>query len=177
MAFEKLAPHIDLIEQGFLDKKSPRAIAREIGEPGLYQTIARYKTAVWDMKDLVSESKEERAIHHDQKREAAKVEIIKSIDLIEKVKFRAWQHLDWEVGDEYGATNDEGQPVKRKASPGQVIAWHHQATDMASKALKAELELSGDDPESRKANALEDLGESELRAVLEAVQSAKAERT
>jgi hypothetical protein len=68
---------------------------------------------------------------------------------------RAWQHLDWQVGDEYGSTNENGQPVKRKASPGQVINWHHQATDMATKALKAELELAAEDPESRKAGAMQ----------------------
>jgi tRNA U55 pseudouridine synthase TruB len=159
MAFESIAPYIDQIEQGFLDKKSLRDIANSIGCPGLYRTIARYKTAVWDMKDLVSETKEERAIHHEQRREAAKWKIVESLDLIEKVKSRAYDHLDWMAGDEYEALNEEGQPVKRKASPGQVIAWHHQAADMASKALKAELELSGDDPESRKADTFLELVE------------------
>jgi hypothetical protein len=93
---------------------------------------------------------------------------------------RAWQHLDWQVGDEYGSTNENGQPVKRKASPGQVINWHHQATDMATKALKAELELAGDDPESRKAGALESLTEAEidarLKEVLGIIDSSKTDK-
>ena len=37
---------------------------------------------------------------------------------------------------------------------------------MATKAMKLELEMSGDDPESRKATALESLSEAELDARL-----------
>lgn len=159
MSFESIAEHLDQIEAGFLAKESPEAIAKRLGISDKARTIRRYKIAVWDMKDLVSESKEERAINHDRKREAAKVEIIKSLDLIEKIKFRAFQHLDWEAGDEYASTNEDGKAINRKASPGQVIAWHHQAADMASKALKAELELAGDDPESRKADTFLELVE------------------
>ena len=161
MAFEKLAPYIDIIEKGFGEKKSPRIIAKELGQPGLYVTIHRYKTAVWDLKDLVNESKEERAEHHDERREAAKVEVIRSLDLIAKIKWRASQHLDRNVGEVYETT--EG---KQRASPGQVIAWHSSAAEMATKAMKLELELSGDDPESRKASALESLSEAELDARL-----------
>ena len=161
MAFEKLATFIDLIEKGFGDKKSARVIAKEIGQPGLYSTILRYKTAVWDLKDLVKESKEERARHHDERREAAKVEIIKSLDLIEKIKWRASQHLDREEGDTYETSEGE-----RRVTPGQIIVWHSAAAEMATKAIKLELEMSGDDPESRKATALESLSEAELDARL-----------
>jgi hypothetical protein len=155
MAFESIAAYIDQIEIGFQNKESPTAIAKRLGISEKWRTIHRYKAAVWDLKDLVAESKEERAAHHDSRRESAKIEIIKSLDLIEKIKMRAWQHLDWQVGDEYDSANENGQPVKRKASPGQVINWHHQAADMATKALKAELELAGDDPESKKAGAMQ----------------------
>lgn len=166
MAFESIAEYIDQIEEGFGRKESPASIAKRLGISEKAKTISRYKIAVWDLKDLVAESKEERAANHDSRRESAKIEIIKSLDLIDKIKMRAWQHLDWQVGDEYGSTNENGQPVKRKASPGQVINWHHQAADMATKALKAELELAGDDPESRKAGALESLTEAEADARL-----------
>ena len=155
MAFESIAEYIDQIEEGFGHKESPASIAKRLDIPEKAKTIRRYKIAVWDLKDLVAESKEERAAHHDSRRESAKIEIIKSLDLIEKIKMRAWQHLDWQVGDEYGSVNENGQPVNRKASPGQVINWHHQAADMATKALKAELELAGDDPESKKAGAMQ----------------------
>jgi len=180
MAFESIAAYIDQIEMGFEKKESPKAIAKRLGIPEKWRTIHRYKSAVWDLKDLVAESKEERAANHDSRRESAKIEIIKSLDLIDKIKMRAWQHLDWQVGDEYGSVNENGQPVKRKASPGQVINWHHQATDMAAKALKAELELAGDDPESRKAGALESLTEAEidarLKEVLGIIDSSKTDK-
>ncbi|MFA5408924.1 MAG: hypothetical protein WC343_09170 [Bacilli bacterium] len=166
MAFESIAEYIDQVEEGFGRKESPASIAKRLGIPEKAKTIRRYKIAVWDLKDLVAESKEERAANHDSRRESAKIEIIKSLDLIDKIKMRAWQHLDWQVGDEYGSVNENGQPVKRKASPGQVINWHHQATDMAAKALKAELELAGDDPTSRMAGSIESLSEAEADARL-----------
>ena len=146
MAFEKLAPYIDIIEQGFQARKSPRVIANELGQPGLYSTINRYKAAVWGMKDLVGEAKEKRAEKHDARREATKVEIIASLDLIEKMKARAFRDLDWQAGDEYDISGEDGKPSKRKVTPGQAIAWHDQAANVAAKALRAELELSGDAP-------------------------------
>lgn len=168
MAFESIAAYIDQIEQGFLDKESPAAIAKRLGILEKAKTIQRYKVAVWDLKDLVAESREERAEKHDSKREAAKVEIIKTLDLIEKIKWRANQHLDWNPGDTYKSTNEDGQESNRIASPGQVIHWHSQATEMAAKAAKMELELAGEDPESRKADALQDLSDAQLRAIIEA---------
>ena len=179
MAFESIAAYIDQIEMGFERKESPKAIAKRLGISEKWRTIHRYKSAVWDLKDLVAESKEERAANHDSRRESAKIEIIKSLDLIDKIKMRAWQHLDWQVGDEYGSVNENGQPVKRKASPGQVINWHHQATDMAAKALKAELELAGDDPTSRMAGSIESLSEAEvdkrLAELLDIIDSSKTD--
>jgi len=180
MAFESIAAYIDQIEMGFEKKESPKSIAKRLGISEKWRTIHRYKSAVWDLKDLVAESKEERAANHDSRRESAKIEIIKSLDLIDKIKMRAWQHLDWQVGDEYGSTNENGQPVKRKASPGQVINWHHQATDMAAKALKAELELAGDDPTSRMAGSIESLSEAEvdkrLAELLDIIDSSKTDK-
>ena len=164
--FKSIADYIDEIERGFVAKESPEAIASRLGIPEKAKTIRRYKAAVWDLRELVAETKEERMVNHEARREEAKIEIIKSLDLIDKIKMRAWQHLDWQVGDEYGSVNENGQPVKRKASPGQVINWHHQATDMAAKALKAELELAGDDPTSRMAGSIESLSEAEADARL-----------
>ena len=54
MAFKSIASYIDQIEAGFANKESPAAIAKRLGIPGKAKTIARYKTAVWDLKDLVS---------------------------------------------------------------------------------------------------------------------------
>lgn len=161
MAFESIAEYIDQVEEGFGRKESPASIAKRLGIPEKAKTISRYKIAVWDLKDLVAESKEERAANHDSRRESAKIEIIKSLDLIDKIKMRAWQHLDWEPGMTYKTSDGP-----RIVTPGQVIAWHHQATDMAAKALKAELELAGDDPTSRMAGSIESLSEAEADARL-----------
>ncbi|HQE86922.1 MAG TPA: hypothetical protein PLN19_01480 [Methanothrix sp.] len=152
MAFESIAAYIDQIEEGFQKKESPEHIAKRLGIPDKAKTIRRYKAAVWDLKDLVAESKEERAQKHEARRNAVKVEIVKSLDLIEKIKARAFEHLDWMPGDEY-----ETSEGKRKATPGQVIAWHSQAAEMAAKAIKAELELSGDDPDSKLAESFLEL--------------------
>jgi len=152
MAFESIAAYIDQIEEGFQKKESPEYIAKRLGISDKAKTIRRYKAAVWDLKDLVAESKEERAQKHEARRNAVKVEIVKSLDLIEKIKARAFEHLDWMPGDEY-----ETSEGKRKATPGQVIAWHSQAAEMAAKAIKAELELSGDDPDSKLAESFLEL--------------------
>jgi hypothetical protein len=45
---------------------------------------------------------------------------------------------------------------------------------MLSDVVKLEMELSGDDPESRKASALENLGESELREILSVLDATEA---
>lgn len=159
--FKSIADYIDEIERGFVAKESPEAIASRLGIPEKAKTIRRYKAAVWDLRELVAETKEERMVNHEARREEAKIEIIKSLDLIDKIKMRAWQHLDWEPGMTYQTSDGP-----RIVTPGQVIAWHHQASEMAAKALKAELELAGDDPESRKAGALESLTEAEADARL-----------
>jgi hypothetical protein len=142
--FKSIADYIDEIERGFVAKESPEAIASRLGIPEKAKTIRRYKAAVWDLRELVAETKEERMVNHEARREEAKIEIIRSLDLIEKIKMRAWQHLDWEPGMTYQTSDGP-----RIVTPGQVIAWHHQASEMAAKALKAELELSGDDPRSK----------------------------
>lgn len=49
---------IDQIEAGFKDKESPAAIAKRLGIPEKAKTIARYKTAVWDLKDIVANAKD-----------------------------------------------------------------------------------------------------------------------
>ena len=96
--FKSIADYIDEIERGFVAKESPEAIASRLGIPEKAKTIRRYKAAVWDLRELVAETKEERMVNHEARREEAKIEIIRSLDLIEKIKMRAWQHLDWEPG-------------------------------------------------------------------------------
>lgn len=65
MAFKSIASYIDQIETGFTSEESPAAIAKRLGIPGKAKTIARYKAAVWDLKDLVVDAKEVRAEKHE----------------------------------------------------------------------------------------------------------------
>ncbi|MDD5527215.1 MAG: hypothetical protein PHE11_07425 [Candidatus Omnitrophica bacterium] len=165
MAFEKLAPYIDQIERGFKDKKSPREIAKELGQPGLHVTIHRYKTAVWNLKDLVSDAKEKRAEKHDTKRNAAVDEIVNTLDLINLGKLRAKQLMSINLGDEF----DTGEGT-HKLTLGSASVYWPIGTRMMSESVRLEMELSGDDPESRKASALEDLSDAQLRAIVAATE-------
>ncbi len=165
MAFEKLAPYIDQIERGFKDKKSPREIAKELGQPGLHVTIHRYKTAVWNLKDLVSDAKEKRAEKHDTKRNAAVDEIVNTLDLINLGKLRAKQLMSINLGDEF----DTGEGTHELTLGSASIYWPI-GTRMMSESVRLEMELSGDDPESRKASALEDLSDAQLRAIVAATE-------
>jgi hypothetical protein len=168
MAFEKLAPHIDQIEQGFKDKKSPREIAKDLGQPGLHVTIHRYKTAVWNLKDLVSDAKEKRAEKHDTKRDAAVDEIVNTLDLINLGKLRAKQLMSINLGEEF----DTGEGTHRLTLGSASVYWPI-GTRMMSESVRLEMELSGDDPESRKASALEELSDAQLRAIIEATAEAQ----
>ena len=76
MAFKSIATYVDQIEAGFKDKESPAAIAKRLGIPEKAKTIARYKTAVWDLKDIVANAKEVRAEKHESRRNEAIDEIV-----------------------------------------------------------------------------------------------------
>ena len=162
MAFEKLAPYIDVIEQGLKDHKSPRAIAKELGQDGLDSTIQRYKTAVWGLKDLVSDAKVVRAEKHEAKRNAAVEEIVNTLDLINLAKRRSKQLMSVDLGEEFAVQDGETHQL----TLGSASIYWPTGSRMMVDAVKLELELSGDDPESRKATALESLSEAELNARL-----------
>lgn len=167
MAFEILAPHIDFIEKALKDKKSPRAIASELGEPGLYSTIWRYKTAVFDLNKEASLAwKQERAKSHEQRLEEGKVEIINTLEVINLGKLRARQLLGLNLKDDYETA--EGEP--RKLSWGSAVIYWQAGQRMICELSKAELEISGDDPESRKAEAIESWADTRL-AILGAVDN------
>ena len=152
MAFEAIAGYLDKIEEGFRNKESPQAIAKRLGIPGKWQTIYRYKSAVWDMKDLVSDAKEIRAAKHDATRNEAVQEIVKTLDLINLGKLRAKQMLDIALGDEF----ETGEGVHKLTLGSASIYWPI-GTRMMTDAVRLEMELSGDDPESRKASTLLEL--------------------
>jgi hypothetical protein len=94
MAFEAIAAYIDQIEKGFVDRESPEAIAKRLGILDKAKTIRRYKAAVWDLKDLVSDAKEVRAEKHETQRDKAVIEIVNTLDAINLGKLRAKQLLE-----------------------------------------------------------------------------------
>ena len=161
MTFEKLSPYIDIIEKGFGDKKSPRTIAKEIGQPGLYSTINRYKAAVWSLKGLVKDAKKKRAKSFEAKREKAVDEIVNTLDLINLGKLRAKQMLSINLGEEF----DTGEG-KHKLTLGSASIYWPTGTKMMTDSVKLEMELSGDDPESRKADAIGKLAEVKIDDIL-----------
>jgi hypothetical protein len=164
MAFEKIAPYIDVIEQGFRDHKSPRAIAKELGQDGLDSTIQRYKAAIWDLKGLVKDAKKKRAKKLEARRDEAVDEIVDTLDLINLGKLRAKQLLSVNLGDEFAVSNDE---VHKLTLSSASIYWPI-GTRMMTDSVKLEMELSGDDPESRKASAMDSWADTRL-AILGAV--------
>lgn len=170
MAFETLAPYIDQIEKGFEAKQSSRCIATALGRPGLSSTIRRYKAAVWDLKDLVADGKEIRAARHDAKRSKAVEEIVDTLEVINLGKLRAKQLLSISLGDEFEVSDGS----KHRLTLGSASMYWPIGTRMLADVAKLEMELGGDDPESRKAQAIEGLGESELRKILACLDSTEA---
>jgi hypothetical protein len=175
MAFESIAEYIDQVEEGFGRKESPASIAKRLGIPEKAKTIRRYKIAVWDLKDLVSDAKEKRAEKHDIKRDAAVDEIVNTLDLINLGKLRAKQLMSINLGDEF----DTGEGTHRLTLGSASIYWPI-GTKMMADSVKLEMELSGDDPESRKASALESLSEAEvdkrLAELLDIIDSSKTDK-
>lgn len=163
MAFESIADQIDLIEKGLAEKKSPRAIATEIGDPSIWQTIRRYKIAVFDLnKEANAAWRAERAKSHETRLEEGKSEIINTLEVINLAKLRARQLLRPNLGEEYTTADGELRSVSL-GTAGQI--WQ-TGQKMICDLAKSELEIAGDDPESRKATAIESLSEAELDARL-----------
>ncbi len=174
MAFEVLAPFIDIVEKGLTEKKTPRVIADELGQSGLYQTIRRYKIAVFDLnKEANAAWREERAKNHDQRLEEGKAEIINTLEVINLGKLRARQLLGLNLGDEYVTAEGEN----RKLSWGSAAIYWQAGQKMICGLSRAEAEIAGDDPESRKARALEDLSDVELNNLLRAIGAEEKSNT
>jgi hypothetical protein len=161
MAFESLAGYLDMIEEGFAKKQSPMTIANNLGIPKKWKTIERYKIAVWDLKDLVSDAKEIRAANHDAKRNEALNEIVDTLEVINLGKLRAKQMLSISLGEEF----DTGTGKHRLTLGSASIYWP-VGTRMLADVVKLEMELGGDDPESRKATAIDSLSEADIDARL-----------
>jgi len=164
MAFESIAEYVDQIEEGFGKKESPAAIARRLGIPEKAKTIARYKEAVWSLKDIVHDAKEKRAKKHEERRDKAVDEVVNTLDLINLAKRRSQQLMSVELGEEFEVSDGE----THRLTLGSASIYWPAGSKMMMDAVRLELELSGDDPESRKASALEELSDAQLRQIVEA---------
>ena len=162
MSFESIAAYIDKIEEGFQKKESPEAIARRLGIPDKARPIRRYKAAVWDLKDLVADGKEVRAARHDANRNEAVNEIVDTLEVINLGKLRAKQLLGVALGDEFEVSNGEMHLL----TLGSASIYWPIGTRMLADVVMLELKIAGDDPESRKADAVQSLSEVELDAKL-----------
>ncbi len=162
MAYESISLYLEQIEEGFLQKESPMAIAQRLGIPEKWRTIHRYKSAVWDLKDLVKDAKKKRAKKLEERREKAVDEVVNTLDLINLGKRRAKQMMSVELGERFAVSDGEDH----KLTLGSASIYWPIGTKMMVDSVKLELELSGDDPESRKASAIESLSEAELDARL-----------
>ena len=165
--YESILPYLDQIEEGLKKNQSPQAIAGALGIPEKYRTIYRYKKDHFDLqKEAGEEWTEEIQKAHDQRKAEGKAEIIENFELLNLRKMRARELLLINIGDETQTKNGT-----TKISQGYAATLWGQGDKIADNAIRQELEMMGDDPESRKANALSDLHERDLRAILAAIDA------
>ena len=175
MAYESISEYIDKIETLQTKDLSPQAIANQLGIPEKWRTIHRYKKEVFDFKKAASDEwTVEKQRGHEERFKAGKDRIINNFEFLNRLKLKADRLLDFDVGDEYSKGNET-----YKITPGSLAEIYAKAGQMGTAAMKAEQELAGDDPESRKASALESLSDEELdEKIAELIQEAKTvERT
>ncbi len=163
--FESILPYIDRIETLLNQKKSPQKIAAELGIPEKWMTITRYKKKYFDTTKAASLAwMGEQQKPHEQRFEEGKAEIIDSLELLNLAKKRARELMNLNVGDPY--TTAEGEA--RNVSYGVAAIYWPAGQKMACDAIRQEQEIAGDDPESKKADALQEWADTRL-AILEAV--------
>jgi len=167
MAFESIAGYIDEIERQLAKGHSPKAIAKAIGEPKKWRTIHRYKTEVFDLQTAATNQWiAEREKNREERFEAGKDRIIDDLELLNSIKVRADELLSLDKGAKYYTA--DGQ--ERTFSYGAVSPLWDLGARMAVQAIKQSQEIAGDDPESRKADALEGLTDAQLRALILATE-------
>jgi hypothetical protein len=94
-------------------------------------------------------------------------EIVDTLEVVNLGKLRAKQLLSVNLGDKFAVSDGE----EHKLTLGSASIYWPVGTKMLSDCARLELELSGDDPESRKASALEDLSDAQLRAIVAAAEA------
>jgi len=160
MAFESIAEHIPEIESRLAKKQRPIQIARDLRIPK--SIIYQYKKERFNVQGAAAvEWNEEQQKSHDQRFAEGKRQIIDSLELLNKAKTRAQYLLELELGSSY--TTAEGE-TKALSLNSAAIYWR-TGQKMACELIKQELELSGDDPDSKLAESFLELIElAERRA-------------
>ncbi len=162
MAFESISTDIVQIEEMLLKDMSPRAIAEALGTPEKQKTISRYRDEVFNFKKLGNEQwAEEKQKGHKKRLDEGKAKIVDNYEFLNKLKLRADSLLDFKAGDKYKSSKGNGV-----LTPGSLAKIYGEAAKIGTVAIKSEQELAGDDPESRKADAIESLSEDEIDARL-----------
>lgn len=161
MAFESIADDLDKIEKLLAVGESPAAIARHLNAPEKAQTIRRYKAQVFDINHAAVAAWEvEKKRPPSDRFEEGKARIIDDLEALNLAKLRGVQLLELEIGSPYKTAGDD---TEKALSLGSAGVYWDLGTKILTQAVKQSREIAGDDPESRKADALEGLGESELR--------------
>jgi hypothetical protein len=153
VTFGVITPYIDEIEKGFSDNKGAKKIADELGIPEKWRTIQRYKIAVWNMKDLCSDARDVRAAKHEEARNVAVQELVENMDMIALAKVRARELLGISIGDEFDTVSDG----KHKLTLSSGAQYWPIGLRLFTDAARLEMELAGDDPQSKSADTLLEL--------------------
>lgn len=163
MAFESIQEHVPEIEERLAKGESPLRIAKKLG---LSKSIVyQYKKERFDIQSpAMAQWDEEQQKSHDQRIAEGKDRIVNSLELLNKAKLRAEYLVDLELGSLYTTADGE----QKKLSLASAAIYWQAGQKMTCEIIKAELELVGDDAESRKADALESWADTRL-AILGAV--------
>lgn len=163
MAFESIKKHIPEIDARLAKGLSPHRIARQLG---LSKSIVyQYKKERFDIQNAALDQwDEEQEKAHEERLAEGKARIVDTFELLNKAKLRAEYLIDLELDSEYKTADGE---LKRLSLASAAVYWQ-VGQKMACEIARQEQELGGDDPEGRKAGALESWADTRL-AILGAV--------
>ena len=169
--FESIAEYIPEIEERLNRKHSPARVARELGLART--TVYDYKRLCFNVKNAAAQEwSEEQKKGHEERLAAGKAKIIDSLELLNKAKARAEFLVDLELGSPYKLADGE----EKALSLGSAALYWRQGQQMTCEIIKAELELSGDDGESRMAEAMASFEDTRLVHHNESLKSYKMSR-
>lgn len=154
MAFRAIEPYLDAIEQGLMNGESPESIAKRLGIPEKAKTIRRYRDREFNPRKIAREVwAVEQSKPPEQRIAEGKVPIVDTLEVVNLAKLRAMQLLRLEVGTQYKTASG----AEREMTWLSVASYWHTGARMICDLAKIEMELTGDDAESRKADAWVDL--------------------